>query len=54
VRENLPDMFADVLYSNSEEDRLHSRSILMEKMNSLYDQDLKEHLYAVVRSTKIL
>jgi hypothetical protein len=54
VRENLPDMFADVLYSNSEEERHHSRSILIEKMNSLYDQDLKDHLYAVVRSTKIL
>lgn len=54
VRENLPDMVADVLYSTSEAERDHSRSILMEKMNSLYDQDLKEHLYAVARSTKIL
>lgn len=54
VRENLPDMVADVLYSTSEAERHHSRSILMEKMNSLYDKDLKEHLYAVARSTKIL
>ncbi|MFB5598833.1 MAG: hypothetical protein ACE5SW_01210 [Nitrososphaeraceae archaeon] len=54
VRENLPDMVADVLYSTSEAERHHSRSLLMEKMNSLYDKDLKEHLYAVARSTKIL
>ncbi|HEY9386371.1 MAG TPA: hypothetical protein VIP70_04980 [Nitrososphaeraceae archaeon] len=54
VRENLPDMFADVLRANTEEERLHARAILLEKMNSLYEKDLKEHLYAVARSTKVL
>ena len=54
VRENLPDMFADVLRATSEEQRLQARGILLEKMNSLYEKDLKDHLYAVARSAKIL
>jgi hypothetical protein len=54
VRENLPDMFADVLRASSEEQRLQARGILLEKMNSLYERDLKDHLYAVARSTKVL
>jgi hypothetical protein len=54
VRENLPDMFADVLRAKTEEERLQARAILLEKMNSLYEKDLKEHLYAVARSTKVL
>ena len=47
-------MFADVIYSQSEEEKHHYRAILIEKMNSLYDKDLKEHVYAVARSAKIL
>jgi hypothetical protein len=47
-------MFADVLRANTEEERMHARTTLLEKMNSLYEKDLKDHLYAVVRSTKIL
>jgi hypothetical protein len=54
IRENLPDMFADVLRANSEKERLQARTILLDKMNSLYEKDLKEHLYAVARSTKVL
>jgi hypothetical protein len=54
VRENLPDMFSDVLRATSEEQRLHAREILIEKMNSLYEKELKDHLYAVARSTKVL
>jgi hypothetical protein len=50
----MPEMFADVIYSHSEEEKLHYRTILIEKMNSLYDRDLKEHVYAVARSVKIL
>ena len=54
VRENLPDMFSDVLRARSEQERLQARATLLEKMNSLYEKDLKDHLYAVARSTKIL
>ena len=54
IRENLPDMFADVLRAATEQERLQARTILLEKMNSLYEKDLKVHLYAVARSTKVL
>jgi hypothetical protein len=54
IRESLPDMFADVLRANTEQERLQARTILLEKMNSLYEKDLKDHLYAVARSTKVL
>ena len=54
IRENLPDMFADVLRADTEQERLHARTVLLEKMNSLYEKDLKDHLYAVARSTKVL
>jgi len=54
VRENLPEMFADVLGAQSEQGRLEARALLLEKMESLYEKDLKEHLYAVARSTRIL
>jgi len=47
-------MFADVLRANTEQERLQARTILLDKMNSLYEKDLKDHLYAVARSTKVL
>lgn len=54
IRENLPDLFSRVFRATTEEERQHARSILLEKMNSLYERDLKEHVYAVARSTRIL
>ena len=54
IKENLPEIFANVLRAKSNEDRLQARTILLEKMNSLYERDLKDHMYAVARSTKIL
>lgn len=54
IKENLPEMFANVLRAHTHEDRAQARATLLEKMNSLYERDLKEHLYAVARSTKIL
>jgi len=54
IKENLPELFANVLRATSTEDRTQARAVLMEKMSSLYERDLKEHMYAVARSTKIL
>jgi hypothetical protein len=54
IKENLPEVFANVLRAKSNEDRIQARTILLEKMNSLYERDLKDHMYAVARSTKIL
>ena len=53
IKENLSDMFANVIHY-SEDRTHHARSVLIEKMNSIYERDLKDHVYAVVRSTKIL
>jgi len=54
IKENLPELFAKVLRATSNEERMQARTVLMEKMSSLYERDLKEHMYAVARSTKIL
>ena len=54
IKENLPEIFGNVLRAKSNEDRREARTILLEKMNSLYERDLKDHMYAVARSTKIL
>jgi hypothetical protein len=50
---NLPDIFASVLSAAGDE-KLEARAMLLEKMNSIYEKDLKEHLYAVARSTRVL
>lgn len=54
IKENFPDIFAAALSARTEEERNEARSLLLEKMNSLYERDLKEHVYAVARSAKIL
>lgn len=54
IKENIADLFADVLYSQSEEEKLHYRSVLIEKMNSIYDKDLKEHIYGVAKAIHII
>lgn len=54
IKENLPEMFANVLRAHTQEDKAQARATLLEKMNSLYERDLKDHLYAVARSTRIL
>lgn len=53
IKENLPDIFASVLSAAGDE-KLEARAMLLEKMNSIYEKDLKEHLYAVARSTRVL
>ena len=54
IKENFPDIFASALSASSDDERSQARSLLLEKMNSLYERDLKEHVYAVARSAKIL
>jgi hypothetical protein len=54
IKENLPDIFASALSASTEESRAQARQTLIEKMDSLYERDLKEHVYAVARSAKIL
>lgn len=54
IRENFPDLFSHIFRAPTEEEREYARTALLEKMNSLYERDLKEHVYAVARSTRIL
>lgn len=54
IKENFPDVFSSALSASTEEERLQARSVLLEKMNSLYERDLKDHVYAVARSAKLL
>src|ERR687890_264219 len=54
IKENLPDIFAAALSAGTQESRAQARQMLIEKMDSLYERDLKEHVYAVARSAKIL
>jgi hypothetical protein len=54
IKENFPDIFAAALSAETPEARAQARQTLIEKMNSLYERDLKDHVYAVARSAKIL
>lgn len=54
IKENLPDIFSHVFRATTEEERQYARSLLLGKMESLYEKDLKDHVYAVARSTRIL
>jgi hypothetical protein len=54
IKENLPEIFAAALTSPTEEQRAQARQVLREKMGSLYERDLREHVYAVARSARIL
>lgn len=54
IKENFPEIFASALSAATQEERAQARSLLLEKMSSLYERDLKEHVYAVARSARLL
>ncbi|MCI0565512.1 MAG: hypothetical protein MN733_44175 [Nitrososphaera sp.] len=54
IKENFPEIFGTALSAAGEHERAQARSVLIEKMNSLYERDLKDHVYAVARSAKLL
>lgn len=54
IKESMSELFSNFFNSVSEEERLEARNILIKKMNSLVSQELREHVYAVARSSKIL
>lgn len=54
IKENLPDIFAAALTSPTEEGRQQAKAALREKMGSLYERDLKDHVYAVARSARLI
>lgn len=54
IKENFPDIFYAALSAPTEDERTQARALLREKMNSLYERDLKDHVYAVARSAKLI
>lgn len=54
IKESLPELFSNYFNATSEDERLEARSVLINRMNSLISQELKEHVYAVARSSQIL
>ena len=54
IKENFPEIFSAALSAENPEARAQARQTLIEKMNSLYERDLKDHVYAVARSSRIL
>jgi hypothetical protein len=47
-------LFSNYFNSESADEKSEARSILINRMNSLMSQELKEHVYAVARSSQIL
>ena len=54
VKESFSELFGNYFNSASNDEKSEARSILIKKMNSLMSQELKEHVYAVARSSQIL
>jgi hypothetical protein len=54
IKESMPELFSNYFNSTSEDEKSEARSTLINRMNSLMSQELKEHVYAVARSSQIL
>jgi hypothetical protein len=54
IKESFSDLFSNFFNSSSQEERMESRNTLIQRMNSLISPELKEHVYAVARSSRIL
>lgn len=54
LKESFSDVFSSFFNSSSQEEKTEARDIIIKKMNSLISPELKEHVYAVARSTRIL
>ena len=54
IKEGFSDIFSNFFNSSSQEEKIEARNIVIQKMNSLISPELKEHVYAVARSSRIL
>ena len=54
IRESLSELINNVLSLPEGPEQEHARRILKQKMENLYDKELKKNLYSVCRSLKIL
>ena len=54
VRESLPELINNVLSLSDGSEKEQAKRILKQRMDTLYDKDLKKYLYSICRSLKIL
>ena len=54
IRESLSELIKNVLSLPDGSDKDHAKRILKQRMENLYDRDLKQNLYSICRSLKIL
>ena len=54
IRESIPELLNNVLSLSDGSERDQAKRILRQRMETLYDKNLKRHLYSVCRSLKIL
>ena len=54
IRESIPELINNVLSLPESVERDQAKRILKQKMDSLYDKELKRYMYSVCRSLKIL
>ena len=54
IRESLSELINNVLSLPDGSDKDHAKRILKQRMENLYDRDLKQNLYSICRSLKIL
>jgi hypothetical protein len=54
VRESLPELINNVLSLPNDSEKEQAKRILKQRMDTLYDKDLKKYLYSICRSLKIL
>jgi len=54
VRESLPEFLNNVLSLTAGTEKEHAKQILRQRMDTLYDKNLKRNLYSICRSLRIL
>ena len=54
IRESLPELINNVLSLPEGQERQQAKRLLKQRMETLYDKNLKQNLYSVCRSLKIL
>jgi hypothetical protein len=54
VRESIPELINNVLSLPDNAEKDHAKRILKQRMDTLYDKELKKYMYSICRSLKIL
>ena len=54
VRESIPELISNVLSLPEGPERDQAKRVMKQRMDTLYDKDLKKYMYSICRSLKIL